>query len=514
MLLVTAEEMREMDRKTIEEIGIPSSVLMENAGVHVARKIKERVSDSAKVLVLAGHGNNGGDGFVTARHLGNAGYDVVTWIIGNLDKSTVETRMHYLALVKSQYPVNFYNEELKKTLFKTMEQADVIVDALLGTGAKGGLREPIAGIIQYANQTKAFKVAVDMPSGVDSNTGEIINQAFLADLTVTFALPKIGQFIYPGANFVGELEVADISIPPVVSTSLGIKRYLITEEWLKDKLPIRKANSHKGTYGHALLIGGSKGMPGAPTLATMAALRSGAGLTTVVVPKSIQAMVFSHVPEAICIGSNETSTGHLDFSTLAPLITNSQKYTALGIGPGMGVWDHGLTELRKVITSYSGPLVIDADGLNLLSKNPRLLLERNGVTVITPHPGEMARLIGKDIQYVEQNRLQVAHEFAKTYQVYLVLKGAHSIIATPQGELYLNTTGGPELAKGGTGDVLTGMLTGFLAQRLPVLHAVLLAVYLHGVAGTLASKPSNYSTLARDLVEQIGYAIQQIVESR
>ncbi|MFV9511768.1 NAD(P)H-hydrate dehydratase [Tepidibacillus sp. LV47] len=514
MLLVTAEEMREMDRKTIEEIGIPSSVLMENAGVQVARKIKERVNHQAKVLILSGHGNNGGDGFVVARHLGNAGYDVVTFVIGDLNKSSNETKIHYQALVNSQYPVYFYNQETKKDLFALMEQTDIIVDALLGTGAKGRPREPISEIIQYANQTKAIKVAIDMPSGVDSNTGEVVDQAFQADLTVTFALPKLGQFLYPGASYIGELAVVDISIPPVVSTSMGIKRYLLTKEVLKSKLPIRKANSHKGTYGHALLIGGSKDMPGAPTLATMAALRSGAGLTTVVIPKSIQAMVFNQVPEAICIGSEETRTGHLDFSFLDPLIASENKYTALGIGPGMGIWDQGLSGLRKIISSFSGPLVIDADGLNLLSQNPHLLLQRIGPTVITPHPGEMSRLIGKEIQYIEKNRPQVALEFATTYQVYLVLKGAHSIIATPDGELYLNPTGGPELAKGGSGDVLTGMLTGFLAQKIPVLHAVLLSVYLHGLAGNLASKPSNYSTLARDLVEKIGYAIGQMIESR
>ncbi|WP_339060958.1 NAD(P)H-hydrate epimerase [Tepidibacillus marianensis] len=273
MLLVTAEEMREMDRKSMEEIGIPSSVLMENAGVLVAKKIKERVSVPAKVLILAGYGNNGGDGFVIARHLANAGYEVKTWVIGDLNKSTNETQMNYDVLVQCQYFTQHYDEKVQREFFQSLDQADVIVDALLGTGVKGQLREPFFEIVQYVNQTQALKVAVDIPSGVNSSTGEVANIAFLADVTVTFALPKLGQFLYPGANYVGQLEVVDISIPPIVSQSMGIKRYLLTEEWLKGMLPVRKANTHKGSYGHALLVGGSKGMPGAPSLATMATLK-------------------------------------------------------------------------------------------------------------------------------------------------------------------------------------------------------------------------------------------------
>ncbi len=224
-------------------------------------------------------------------------------------------------------------------------------------------------------------------------------------------------------------------------------------------------------------------------------------------------MVFNQVPEAICIGGKELETGHLDLTSLDSLLSE-RTYTALGIGPGMGIWEQGLEGIKKIMSSFSGPLVIDADGLNLIAQNPQLLLERKGPTVLTPHPGEMARLIHSSVQDIEQSRPKIALEFAKKYQVYLVLKGAHSIVATPNGELYINTTGGPELGKGGTGDVLTGMLTGFLAQKLPVLDAVLVAVYLHGMAGTLASNPSNYSTLARDIVYHIGNAIETIVESR
>jgi len=513
VLLVTAEEMREMDRKSMEEIGIPSSVLMENAGVQVADKIKERVSKPAKILILAGHGNNGGDGFVIARHLANSGYEVKTWVVGDLNKSTNETQLNYNVLVQSQYSTQHYDEKIQSDLVHTIEQADVIVDALLGTGVKGPLRDPFIKIVQYANQTQALKVAVDIPSGVNSNTGEVENIAFLADLTVTFALPKIGQLLYPGADYVGQLDVVDISIPPVIQQKMEIRRHLITKEMLKDKLPVRKANSHKGSYGHALLVGGSKGMPGAPSLATLATLRVGSGLTTVVVPQSVQSMVFSLVPEAICIGNKELQTGHLDLASFDSLLTE-REYTAMGLGPGMGTWKQGLEGIKNIVSSFSGPLVIDADGINLIAQNPQLLMERKGPTILTPHPGEMARLLQCNVQDIEQNRPKIALEFAKKYQVYLVLKGAHTIIATPNEELYINTTGGPELAKGGTGDVLTGMLTGFLAQKIPVLDAVLLAVYLHGMAGTLASNPSNYSTLARDIIYHIGNAIESIVESR
>lgn len=510
VFLVTAEEMREIDRKTIEEIGIPSIVLMENAGSQVAREMMQFIFKPAKIVILSGHGNNGGDGFVTARHLGNHGYDVQTWLIGSPEKFTPETTIHFNALIQSGYKVNIFSQDNELELKESLIKADIIVDALLGTGATGGLREPYKSIIQFVNQTNATKVAIDIPTGVNSNTGEVVELALIADYTITFTLPKIGQYLYPGTEYIGKLKVVDISIPSIVIKEVDPRISLLSQNDLRTRLPIRKRNSHKGTYGHAFIIGGSKNMPGAITLATMAALRTGAGLTTSAVPASIQPMVFSRVPEAICIAMDEDSTGHFALNSIEALRLEEKNYTAIGIGPGIGQWELGLEWFKKLLLSINLPMIIDADGLNLLSKEIGLLDQRKSETILTPHPGEMARLIKRDVAYVEKNRIKVAKEFASEYGVYLLLKGAHSLIATPNGDLYLNPTGGPELAKGGSGDVLTGMITGFVAQKLPILDAVMLAVYLHGIAGNLASKPSNYSTIATDVIDKIGFAMSTL----
>jgi len=513
VFLVTADEMREIDRQSIEGIGIPGIVLMENAGLKVAEKIKELVPKKAKVVILAGHGNNGGDGFVIARHLGNCGYEVETWFVGDIQKSSADSITNFHAVVHSGYKLKFWNESNDNLLKESLNNAELIVDALLGTGATGELREPYKNIIDYANNAKGIRLAVDMPTGINSNTGEVIDTAFKSDVTVTFAFPKIGQFMYPGADYIGELIIADISIPPIILQQVKPKLQLITHDNVSGRLPHRKNWSHKGTYGHSLIIGGSANMPGAPTLATKAALRTGTGLATIAVPNSIRSMVFGYLPEAICKGFPETATGHFSLDGINLLDLEANKYTAIGIGPGMGVWEQGKEWLSYILKSTNQPIVIDADALNLLANDLNLLKSRNYPTILTPHPGEMARLLKWDLQSVECNRIESARQIASQYEVYVVLKGANTIIATPSEDVYLNTTGGPELAKGGTGDVLTGMLTGLLAQKIPVLDAILIGVYLHGLAGTLASKPSNYSTLATDVIDNIGSAIYRTMST-
>lgn len=514
MFLVTAEEMREIDRQSIEGIGIPGIVLMENAGLKVAEKIKELIPKQAKVVVLAGHGNNGGDGFVIARHLGNGGYDVETWFVGDIQKSSADSIINFHALVHSGYKLKFWNESNDYLLKESLNSAEFIIDALLGTGAKGELREPYKNIIDCANNAEGIRLAVDMPTGVDSNTGEVIDVAFKAAYTVTFAFPKIGQFMYPGVDYIGELTIADISIPPIILQKVQPKVQLITHDMVKERLPHRKKSSHKGTYGHSLIIGGSADMPGAPTLATKAALRTGTGLATIAVTNSIRPMVFGHLPEAICKGLPETAMGHFSLEGIDLLDLETNKYTAIGIGPGMGIWEQGRDWLSSLLKLTNQPIVIDADALNLLTNDLNMLKSRNYPTILTPHPGEMARLLKRDIQYVASNRIGAARQIAHRYGVYVVLKGANTVIATPNEEVYINSTGGPELAKGGTGDVLTGMLTGLLAQKLPVLDAILIGVYLHGLAGSIAGYPSNYSTLASEVINNIGSAIYQTMSNR
>lgn len=509
MLIVTADEMREIDKYTIEGIGIPGVVLMENAGSQVVQNLKEKMSiKGCKALVLAGHGNNGGDGFVIARHLGNNQVDVETWLLSDIRKCSCDSVINFHALVHSGYRLKFWDEKNHDLLLARINEADIIIDAMLGTGVQGELREPYKKITETVNNAKAYRVAVDIPTGVNSDSGEVVDWAFKADLTVTFAFPKLGQFLFPGADYVGELKVADISIPPIVVKEKNPRRYLITKEKARELLPERPQNSHKGSFGHALIIGGSGSMAGAPLLAAKATLRSGAGLVTLAVPRGIQAAVLSNSPETMCVGLTETAEGHFAVNSAKELRELYRKFSAIGIGPGLGMFAEGSAWLKEIFTTVQ-PMVVDADALNILANDLSILSERKSPTIITPHPGEMARLIKKDVEFVQKNRVNVTKQFAQEHNLYVVLKGAGTLIATPSGELFINPTGGPELSKGGSGDVLTGIITGLLAQSIPVLDALILGVYLHGLAGSLASFPSNYSTLASEVINKIGLAIQQ-----
>lgn len=517
MYLVTAKEMREIDKGTIEKIGIPSEVLMENAGIAVANRIKDLLNKKlcSKVIILSGTGNNGGDGFVVARHLGNAGYDVETWLIGDRDKLSRESEIHLNSLINSGYKVEIFQEKMFDILKEQMSNTDVIVDALVGIGVNGPLRNPKKEIIDFANTLNKFKVAIDIPSGVNCDTGQIENSAFLAKITVTFAFPKLGLLLYPGVDYVGELIVEDISIPPNIIEEAFLLKKLITDKIVKNILPIRAKNTHKGSYGHALIIGGSSDMPGAPTLAASAALRIGAGLVTVGIPKSLQAMVFSYLPESICKGLPEELSGHLAQEGIEILLSKDNKYDAICYGIGVGLWKDGYSLLEKIINLSKTPLVIDADGLNALSNNLDILRGRDYPIILTPHPGEMSRLVKESVKNIEKNRVIVAQNLAREYGVYVVLKGANTIIATPEGEIFINQIGGPELAKGGTGDVLSGMITGMVSQGIPIKESLIASVYLHGLAGLLVAKNStNYSVLATDVIENIGPAIYQLISKK
>ncbi len=517
MYLVTAKEMREIDKKAIEKIGIPSEVLMENAGIAVANRIKKWLNKKlcSKVIILSGHGNNGGDGFVVARHLGNAGYEVETWLVGNKDKLSRESKIHFNSLINSGYKVEILQEKTLDILKERMSNNDVIIDSLLGIGANGPLKNPQKDIIDFANTLDKFKVSIDIPSGVNCDTGQIENSAFLATITVTFAFPKLGLLLYPGVDYVGKLVVEDISIPPnIIKETILLKR-LITYKIVNNILPIRNKNTHKGIYGHALIIGGSKDMPGAPTLATKATLRIGAGLATIAIPRSLQTMVFSHLPEAIFKGLAEDDTGHLSKDGIEILLSKDNKYSAICYGMGVGLWDYGYNLLEIILNLSKTALLIDADGLNALSNNLDILRGRDFPIILTPHPGEMSRLAKENVKYIEENRVIVAQNLAREYGVYVVLKGANTVIATPDGEIYINQIGGPELAKGGTGDVLAGMITGLISQGIPVKESLIASVYIHGLAGLLAVKySSNYSVLATDIIENIGSAIYYIMSNK
>ena len=523
MLLVTADEMRRLDERAIREAGIPAGELMENAGCGAARMISERYSaaEYRNVLVISGQGHNGGDGLVVARRLQELGYEVDSWLIGSVSQlsATCKEKLELLHNVGIKTQFIGANELTEASDF---DRYHIIVDAIIGIGRHGNLRDPLPSLLEKINNCGAKRVALDIATGINADTGEVANVAFRADLTITFALAKRGHFLDAGSEYTGELVVVDIGIPEqyvdsdhidsdhIDNANLLLK--LITPAMVANAIPKRAKDSHKGSHGHALVVGGSRDMPGAPALAAKAAMRVGAGLVTMVAPDSIRPLIFSYLPEAIFVGVVDVEEGFLGHIDLVRFMKDGRKYSAACYGCGVGRWSDERAVLELLLKNIGCPLVIDADGLNALAEDLGLLAERQGKLILTPHPGEMARLLGISATEVNANRVEVARKFAIDRQVYLVLKGADTVVATPDGEIYLNKSAGPELAKGGTGDVLAGMITGLIAQGIAIAEAICSAVYLHGVAGRLAKENSaEQSVIATDVIEEIGTAMMQII---
>ncbi|MEW9670300.1 NAD(P)H-hydrate dehydratase [Ammoniphilus sp. 3BR4] len=505
MYLVNAQQMREIDRFAMEEVGIPGIILMEAAGQAVAKAVEERWAD-ARIVILAGHGNNGGDAFVVSRHLQNKGFQVLTWFAGSQEKFSEDAYIAFGALIGSRYALKQLNELNWKEFTADLKWADLIVDGLLGTGVQGPPREPMGRIIQEVNRQEQAKViAIDIPSGVNADTGAVEGEAVQADLTVTFAYPKWGQYLFPGAAYCGELLVKDISIPNWVGEQIASSARVLDEKGMASLIPNRTRHSHKGTYGHVLIISGCHSYVGAPALASIGALRSGSGMVTLAIPKTIQPMVAGKVAEPVYWLWPETE-GYFSKNSWKLLTERKGRYDFTIVGPGIGQAP-GSEWLEQIVRHTAGPLLLDADALNLLAKDLRMIQRREQV-VITPHPGEMARLAGISVQQVEAQRPHVARQFAVDHQVYVVLKGTYPIIATPQGELFVSPRGSSSLAKGGSGDVLSGMIGSFVNQTGNMLSGILLGVYLHGMSGEFMDE---YSGAAYDLGTWIGKAVKSLL---
>ncbi|SFS89463.1 NAD(P)H-hydrate dehydratase [Marininema halotolerans] len=510
MHLYTAQEMRDLDQYTIQEVGIPGVVLMENAGRMVTEEILRRHPHPGRAVILTGGGNNGGDGFVIARLLWGAGWDVSVWITGTQEKMSAETATNYHVCRRLQLPMEHFTSDKGDSLSPLLQQADVVVDALLGTGVKGPLRPPYGALIERVNRdTKGWVLAVDTPSGVETDNGSIETIAIRADVTVSLVGPKWCHYLRPGAEYVGELVIADIGIPKEVARKMGTSARLNgPEEWKEFFLP-RSRWSHKGTHGHLLVLGGSKGMLGAVKMSGVAAYRTGVGLVTLGVPESQLTTLGPSITEALLWGWPEDELGQFGNDIPVDWRERSNRFKAMAIGPGLGKVSNGQEWIRQLLQG-DHPIVLDADGLNLLALDPSLLKERSAPTILTPHPGEMARLLNTSVQEVERFRPEVAKEWAHTYGVTVVLKGSHTVIATPDGRQWVQPKASPALAKAGSGDVLTGIIGALLARGWTSATAALAGVWLHNSAGELAVTSSSHSVLATDVIQCIGDAIQLI----
>jgi len=379
---------------------------------------------------------------------------------------------------------------------------------MLGTGLKSEVRGLIRNAIDFLNNTfPGFVVAVDIPTGLSSDTGYPLGDAVKADLTITFGLPKIGQIVYPGADYVGILEIVDIGIPPRILADFSLN-HLVTNEDVKHILRPRQKAIHKGQAGHVLVLAGSPGKTGAATLTCLGALRAGTGLVTLGIPKSLNPILEVKLTEAMTLPLPETKDATFSPKSWEAIESSGLRYNVICLGPGMSTHSAVETLVKKVITADQTPLVIDADGLNILANNLDILRQKKGEVVITPHPGEMSRLTKVPTETVLKSKLDLTRELAQTYQLIVVLKMAHTLIATPDGEIFINSTGNPAMASGGMGDILTGIIGGFIAQGYSAKEASILGVFLHGLAadlwlknhseaGLLASEVADYLPLAR-----------------
>jgi ADP-dependent NAD(P)H-hydrate dehydratase / NAD(P)H-hydrate epimerase len=491
MRLATAEIMRNLDSTTIDKFGIPGVVLMENAGGRCARLIMSNFAEPIRdgVSVVCGTGNNGGDGFVIARHLWNNGYDVTVYLLGAMNKIAGDAKANFDIIERLEVPVISLATVTKAAQLPAFfEESGLIVDAVFGTG----LDRPVTGryeaAIEAINQAANPVFAVDMPSGLNSDTGRPMGSAVYADMTATFGLPKIGQWLYPGYLHSGRLVVVDISIPAEAEESIEIPYSLVGQENIFHLFAPRSHDVNKGSFGRALIVGGSPGFSGAVALAAWGAMRAGAGLVTAAVPARLHDLMEIKLTEAMTAPVAETDSGHFAEAGLDALIDLAMDKNVVAFGPGVGRNRETAEMLYSLLPELKGAVILDADGLNLLADNISVLKQVRGPVILTPHPGEMARLTGKTIQEVQADRVGIAREFARKHGVHLILKGAHSIIAEPAGEVFVNPTGNPGMATGGTGDVLTGILAGYLAQGFSVLDAVIAGVYMHGLAGDWAAE--------------------------
>ncbi|HEX4664712.1 MAG TPA: NAD(P)H-hydrate dehydratase [Terriglobales bacterium] len=506
MKIVTAAEMREIDRLTTEKHKIPSLMLMENAGSAVAHFVLRHYENASKITVVCGKGNNGGDGFVTARKLHEAGKQVTTLLVGSSEEVRGDAEK-MLKLLPIHADVMRSPQKVLAASY-AFKDADLIVDAIFGTGFHPPLPELAASAIGVIRRADAPVVSVDVPSGIDSDSFALDQpDACRSSAIVTFTAPKPATLFSVLTS--GPIVTASIGSPDdVVRSSLGI-------EWNDPPLIVgeaRRLNSNKGLYGHALVIGGSRGKSGAPTMASMAALRVGAGLVTCAVPATILPIVASSTPELMTESLDETASGALSRSALreTEFRRTVERKNVVAIGPGLGRDPETASCVRDFIRACSLPLVIDADGLNALEGNSSLLNGAERPLVLTPHPGEMARLTNTSVREIEANRIEIARDFARGHRLILVLKGWRTLIADGEGHLWVNTTGNPGLAKGGSGDVLTGMIAGFIAQYPnQIVEAVRAAVFLHGLAADCAlDRQTERTMLATDVIAALPQAFR------
>ncbi|RJQ65384.1 MAG: NAD(P)H-hydrate dehydratase [Desulfobacteraceae bacterium] len=521
MYLVTAEEMREMDRKTIVSFGLSGRLLMEAAGRGAFEcLLKEfpyllKGGAACRVGVAAGRGNNGGDGFVIARHLARTGVRVTVYLLAARSEAAGDAAENLHLLEPLKIPVvEIKHAEEFDAAKSDMQQNDLWIDAILGIGLKSDVKGYFKEVIRFLNSLEKPVFAVDIPSGLNSDTGQPCGICIRAKATATFAFPKIGHFLYPGAEYTGKLHIVDIGIPSHIVEEIGPAQRILTPPDIQAELIRRDPDAHKGRTGHLLVLSGSVGKTGAAAMTALSAIRSGAGLVTLGIAESLNPIAETLVLEAMTVPLPEYGQGYIGESAFEPVMELLKGKQCLAIGPGIGTAPETARLMHRLIRKCPVPMIIDADGLNNLAGHTKILKETRIPMILTPHPGEMARLTGTPAGEIQKDRIRTAREFAVSHGVHVVLKGARTVIAHPDGTACVNPTGNPGMASGGMGDVLTGIIAGLVAQGYSIESAARVGVYLHGAAAdTLSRSIGPFGFLASEVMNAVPGEVKRLMES-
>lgn len=513
MKLCTPKQMQNIDRRAIDGMKIPGLELMEAAGSRVVDAIVEQYGDitGQVITIVCGKGNNGGDGLVAARYLHEKGAKIEIFLTGRAD--TVEGDA--MTNLKRAEKIGLYVKEIDDIDdFSIDYNSNIIIDAIFGTGFSGDIKAPYDEIIFKINDHPASVVAIDAPSGLDGATGAVAEPCVRADLTVTFGLPKFGQALYPGKEYCGLLLVADIGFPDEAIEKEDIDRYLLMEDEAAAMLPRRAPDSHKGDFGKLFVLAGSEGYTGAAAMTAEAGLRSGTGLVILGCPSGLNDIFEQKLTEVMTRPLPQVRKKRcLALRGLGEVREMVKWADAVAVGPGIGTYHETRDLVFRLISKLDKPAIFDADALNILAKNMDYLKGHSAPLVISPHPGEMSRLTGKTIEQIQKNRIDIALEFAEKFNLVCILKGAPSVIAAPSGQVWINPTGNEGMATAGSGDVLTGLIGGFLAQGLMDIDAAVLGCYVHGKAGDLAMENLGArGMIAGDILHMVPEALREMEE--
>ncbi|HIX43370.1 MAG TPA: NAD(P)H-hydrate dehydratase [Candidatus Kurthia intestinigallinarum] len=511
MYALTTAQMQALERYTIETIGIDGGTLMEIAGNAVVMALREHeLLTHERIAIVCGTGNNGGDGFVIARRLIDLGYDVRIGLAVEEQQLRGDAKTQYHILKRRGIPVTLLIEEVQTTAW--LASCAVLIDCLLGTGASGALRGHMTWLIPLINALEKMVVAIDLPSGLHANSGEVVDAAIEADYTLTLAQPKIGCYLQQASHYIGELIVVDISVPETLVDTLHMTApTIVTPALVKAALPARPLDGHKGTFGHGAVIGGSQHYVGAPLYSAKAAFHSGIGLISLIVPEGLMPSMMLQAPEVL-LKSAASEDGYMTKEGVA--LHDFTKIRAVAFGPGLGRAAQ-LQEVAAWLLALEGPetIIVDADGLYMMKPLLQHVRATGKCVILTPHPGEMAMLCDTTIAEIEQHRFSYARDLAQKFGVYVLLKGHRSIVATPDGAQWLIPIGSSALGKGGSGDVLTGLILSFVTQRVPAEQALYTAAYLQAeTAEKLAAQHSHYSVTPEMVVTHLGQLIACFVK--